>query len=151
MHDTNENLIQTVSEAFLQTVPAAQRALRSRLAKAVQGKVSIPQYRVLVSLLDQPGMTLKLLAEGEGVEPATMSRTVEGLVHRGWVSRAVSSDDRRAVALEITDAGDHVVRELRSHLAAGLQEHFAHWKKDDLRSLLGALNLLAFDPLSFAH
>lgn len=58
-----------------------------------------------------PGLRQGALARALRIKPAHMTKLVRGLEDRGLVRRRIPEDDRRAVALDLTEAG-------RSHVAA---------------------------------
>jgi DNA-binding MarR family transcriptional regulator len=63
------------------------------------------QREVLEHLSDVRGMNLRQLAWHTGVTASTMSITIDRLVQRGFVVRAVDAADRRRVELRLTAAG----------------------------------------------
>ncbi len=66
--------------------------------------LTMDQVRLL-NLLSHEPRTLGELAAGHGVTPSTMSRSVDVLVRREWISRESDPSDRRQVILRLTDAG----------------------------------------------
>lgn len=75
------------------------------------------QYSALVSLhsLTKQNATpsQKALADYTGLQPIYISRLVRTLEGDGYVSREVSSDDSRAVALTLTESGRETALEAR--------------------------------------
>jgi DNA-binding MarR family transcriptional regulator len=63
------------------------------------------QREVLDHLSDRHGMGMRQLAAHMGVTASTMSITVDRLVQRGFVVRAIGAEDRRRVELRLTPAG----------------------------------------------
>jgi len=76
------------------------------------GTVTVPQCVVLQKLLEEPG-DISSLAERVGVTMSAMTRLVDGLERRGWVTRVRSDDDRRKVVVQLTDDGRHEAARLR--------------------------------------
>ncbi len=95
------------AKLLLETLPAVKRGLRDamRPPKAPEHEpLTMDQVRLLKILRHEP-RSLGELAGRHGVTPSTMSRSVDVLVRRGWVSRESDPADRRQVILQLTDAG----------------------------------------------
>jgi MarR family transcriptional regulator, organic hydroperoxide resistance regulator len=69
-----------------------------------------PQYLVMLALWERSPRTLRDIGEALLLEPATLSPLLKRLESAGYVTRARSSTDERALDIELTDAG----RALRS-------------------------------------
>ncbi|HTP40501.1 MAG TPA: MarR family transcriptional regulator [Steroidobacteraceae bacterium] len=84
------------------------------------------EYRVLMILFSQPdgmGHPTELCA-GAAQSPANMTRLIDSLVARRLVGRSPGVEDRRRTALQITPAGDALVRQVLPHLANTLRNVF---------------------------
>jgi DNA-binding MarR family transcriptional regulator len=62
------------------------------------------------------------LSEALNLPPPSVTRTVERLVERGWVTRRRGRDDRRRVDLELTAAGRTSLDEARAVLSQALAD-----------------------------
>jgi DNA-binding MarR family transcriptional regulator len=80
--------------------------------------------------------SVKDLAEGLGLSLPAASRTVDGLLRRGYLERREDEQDRRVKRLTLTAAGRDAVERLNRARLAGL-EGFASTLSDDQRSRLG--------------
>ena len=67
--------------------------------------LSIPQFRTLVLIDDQPTASLSAVAENLGSSLPTASRIVSGLVTKGLTVRDTCSEDRRQCSLRLTPTG----------------------------------------------
>ncbi|MDH7481232.1 MAG: MarR family transcriptional regulator [Armatimonadota bacterium] len=90
---------------MLDIIPQVMRLIRSEIRKRKPAELSVPQFRVLAYLRHHEGASLSDLAEHTGLTLPTMSRMVDGLVARKYVTRENSSDDRRRIALRLTHNG----------------------------------------------
>jgi len=63
------------------------------------------QFAALVALRDNPGVDQATLAQLIAYDRATIGGVVDRLERKGWVSRAVNKDDRRARQLSLTPEG----------------------------------------------
>jgi len=104
-----------VAEADLVTaVLTASRVLVSVSARSlgsVAEALTLPQFRMLVLLHSRGGMNLSRLAEQLAVNPSTAMRMIDRLQAAGMVVRDVNAQDRREVAIRLTEQGAAVVAE----------------------------------------
>lgn len=70
----------------------------------VQVELTLPQYRVL-ALLSEGSAVSSALAQRLAVRPPSVTAVIDGLVVRGLVERRHVADDRRCVALTLTEEG----------------------------------------------
>jgi MarR family transcriptional regulator, organic hydroperoxide resistance regulator len=70
-----------------------------------------PQYLVLLALWDRSPRTVRDLAETLRHEPATLSPMLKRLEALGYVTRARSTRDERALAVDLTDKGRDLRKE----------------------------------------
>lgn len=82
-------------------------------------------------------LSVKDLSERMGLSLPAASRTIDGLLHRGWVERREDEHDRRMKRVGITDDGREVVRAIARARLAGLQR-FAETLTDEQRDRLAA-------------
>jgi len=91
--------------AILEAVPVAVQFLRTEMRSHRGADLSVPQFRALALLGRSHGASLSLVADFLGLSLPATSRLVNGLVADGLVTRRVSTDDRRQVALSLTARG----------------------------------------------
>src|SRR5690349_7626177 len=82
---------------------------------AVRHRISLPEWRVLVTLANHPGSTGAQIVERWAMQPMTASRAVRQLKRRGWIERKVLSADRRSFALWLTERGRAALRRAGPH------------------------------------
>jgi DNA-binding MarR family transcriptional regulator len=87
-------------------------------------------------------LTMRELAEAEGVRSATMTGIVTGLEQQGLVRRRPDDRDRRAVRVEATTAGRTTLTRGRRARIAAIAARFADLSPDDLALLWRAGELL---------
>ena len=95
------------------------RVIRSELRALAKSQFTVPQYRILVHLLDGP-LNNGQLAEIQGVSVAAMSRMVDGLVKRDLLKRIEASTDRRQTYLGLTNLGQCTVEKLIRNVQKGM-------------------------------
>jgi len=118
---------------------AVSRAFADALAEAGG---SLPMWLILTSLMGESWPAQQHLARAMRIEGPTLTRHLDGLEEAGLVVRRREPQDRRAVRVELTDAGRAKHAELRQaviafnrRLTAGLGEG----ELDQLRGLLERL------------
>jgi MarR family transcriptional regulator for hemolysin len=102
----------------------------------------MPTWFILSNLLGTEWRTQHELARALHIEGPTLTRHLDGLEEEGLVVRRRDPKDRRAVSLELTEAGRekhaellHAVQAFNRRLLAGLSAE----EIDELRTLLGRL------------
>ncbi|MEK6541877.1 MAG: MarR family transcriptional regulator [Pseudomonadota bacterium] len=97
---------------------AARLFRRNFDARIKQLGVTGPQWRVLVIVVRNPGITQRAAAELLEVEPITLSRKVDLLEQAGLIERRAVSGDRRARALFLTNHAAPLVEAMRAEALA---------------------------------
>lgn len=67
------------------------------------------QTSAMAVLANQGPLKIGELAAFEKVQPPSMTRIVDGLEQRGYVTRSAAEHDRRTCVVQLTDAGLEVV------------------------------------------
>jgi DNA-binding MarR family transcriptional regulator len=104
-----------VSEPAVQALMLASRAfvgLAARSLAAVDGEVTLPQFRTLVVLAVRGPQRSIDIAEELRVNPSTGTRMCDRLIRKGLVRRMRSTTDRRVVRLRLTQAGQDIVEQV---------------------------------------
>ncbi|MGW0629160.1 MarR family transcriptional regulator [Streptomyces sp. NPDC002758] len=83
------------------------------------------------------------LARAEGVSQPGMTQLVTRMEHDGLVRRIASTDDRRGVLVEATDAGADLVRQRRAERTGALRELMDRLDPQEQSAVLIALPALA--------
>jgi DNA-binding MarR family transcriptional regulator len=83
--------------------------------------------------------TVAELARTLQSDPGAMTRALDRLEAKGLVARTRSSEDRRVVNLELTEAGREVAKVVPAVLAEVLNLHLAGFTEAEWRSLLDML------------
>ena len=115
-------------DALVDAVMTASRALLAVAARslaAVDEDVTLPQYRALVVLAQYGARRPADLAASLNVTPSTATRMCDRLVAKGLIDRERAEDDRRAVAVALSRAGEDLVRDVTRRRRAELAELLA--------------------------
>ncbi|HTX10242.1 MAG TPA: MarR family transcriptional regulator [Solirubrobacteraceae bacterium] len=73
------------------------------------GGLTLSQYGLLELLADRQSARVQELAAHAGITPSTATRILDALQRRGVVERTRSDEDRRAVAVSLTEDGRQLV------------------------------------------
>lgn len=92
-----------------QASQAVSREFRSCLAAA---DVSVIEWRVLSTLSDHPQMSIGQLTEIVMCKQPTLSKAIDRMEAKAWVTRSLSRKDRRVIAVTIDKAGMKITRKL---------------------------------------
>jgi DNA-binding MarR family transcriptional regulator len=144
-------------DAVTQAVLTASRllvAVSARSLAAVEERVTLPQFRMLV-VLDTGGATkLVTLAEQLQVAPSTAMRMIDRLIAAGLAERHANPSSRRETLLQLTEEGRRTVREVtgrrRSEIAA-VVERLTPVQRLALVEALTAFNQAGAEPLAPAQ
>ena len=83
----------------------AQAVRRARGSAAANGGLTLSQYGLIEGLTTQPSARVQELAGNAGITPSTATRILDALERRGIVERTRTAEDRRVVAVSLTEQG----------------------------------------------
>ena len=92
----------------------------SRLLEHAGTDLTLPQFRLL-AMVARGDERATALAGRLSLSKPTITAAVDGLVERGLVARAVVVGDRRAVNIQITDAGRFSLEAAEGRMAERIQ------------------------------
>ncbi|WP_338676484.1 MarR family transcriptional regulator [Streptomyces sp. SCSIO 30461] len=104
-------------DAVTRAVLTASRllvAVSARSLAAVEERVTLPQFRLLVVLSTGGPAKLVVLADRLGVNPSTAMRMIDRLIAAGLAAREANPVNRRETVLRLTDDGRALVDDVTS-------------------------------------
>ena len=101
------------------------------------------QVSLLAVIKQQPGLSMRALAEHERMSPPALSKYVAKLEQAGLVTRAPVGADRRRVGLVLTPEGARVLRSVKSKRTAWLAARLRGLSPDELAAVDSAIEPLA--------
>lgn len=140
MHDFQATPDQV--SALRSAVLILSRRLRNQRAG---GELSPSEIAVLAKVVPE-GITPGDLARQEHVRPPSMTRTIEALERKGFVTRQQHPHDRRQVLVTRTPAGDDYIllsRQIRTAWLGGQVGKLPEQRRAELLAAIDALTLLA--------
>jgi MarR family transcriptional regulator, transcriptional regulator for hemolysin len=124
----------------LQLANTARTVSRAFNAVLAREGASLPTWLILTALRGEQWRTQLELARSLGIEGPTLTRHLDGLERTGLVERRRDPKDRRAVQVEITDAGVQLHHRLRGDVIAfdqRLRDGLTEDELEGLRDILG--------------
>jgi DNA-binding MarR family transcriptional regulator len=103
----------------------AQAVRRARGATAANGGLTLSQYGLLEGLESRSASRVQDLAGDAGITPSTATRILDALERRGVVRRARSLEDRRVVAVSLTDLGRELLSDQQEWLRGRQRAFYA--------------------------
>ena len=122
--------------------PIVLRIARQLRKETEQFGVTSRQATLLFLVKASPGLTLRALAEAEGISAPALSAHVDRLETAGHLVRVRDAVDRRRVGLELTPKGERLIRSIRERRTAWLAERLEELEPDELRAIEGAIEAL---------
>jgi DNA-binding MarR family transcriptional regulator len=116
--------------------------LNRQLRQQDQSGLSATLGAALASIYRDGPLTLSQLAATEQVSAPSITRLVDKLVERGFVTRQVDPDDRRVTRVRITAAGRRQLESIRTRRTAWLASRLAELPTEDVARLDAALAVL---------
>ena len=104
--------------------------------------VTSHQATLLWLVKSRPGLSLRELAQAEGISAPSLSAHVDRLEALGLIRRVRSSDDRRRVGLELTSEGRTTLRRVRARRTTWLANRLGRLSDDDRERIESALPAL---------
>lgn len=135
-----------VNEHTTESTLIASRALLGIVARSMVAalhEVTLPQFRALVILSSAGPLRMGAIAERMGTHPSTLSRTVDRLVHGGWVERVINEDSRRETLILLSPKGRQLVDEVSEQRRAQLREILAELTPEAQEKLADAFDVFA--------
>lgn len=135
----SEDVPTTSQEVALADAIARLRRAMRRAARADDpgNELSVAQLELLSCVHENPGSRPSRLARLLRLAPNSVTTLVNGLQARGLVTRSSGGDDRRAVALTLTEDGERAVARWRTTNTAIVRRAFGELSPSS-RALLGA-------------
>lgn len=122
--------------------PVLLRLTRELRHETEQFGITGRQATLLWLVKRSPGLTLRALAETEGISPPALSGHIDRLERAGLVTRVRSTTDRRRVGLELTREGDRLLRSVRERRTAWLAGRLGMLEPEAFRAVTAAIEPL---------
>ncbi|MBI5833299.1 MAG: MarR family transcriptional regulator [Armatimonadetes bacterium] len=131
-----------VARAVMQTSFMGMEMARTTLRRHGHGGLSVPQFRLLITLRELPGLSLAQAAEHMNLSRPAASRLADGLVGRGLVTRETTADDRRRVALGLSDEGRQLLHGVDDMVVAAVADMLGGLSVDEQAIVTASMDVL---------
>ena len=140
-HANKRKQEEAAADLVLDAIPSVNRFICKQMRQHRKG-LSLPQFRTLLHVDQQPNNSLSSLAEYLGSSASTASRIVSGLVAKGLLSRGGSVDDRRELTLVITPRGRAVLDAAWSGAQAAMKDELGGLTPAQRTTLIAGMDIL---------
>lgn len=137
---------QAAQEPFLPVIRELARTFQAFNAyddeHVRQMGLTTPQFDVICTLGNTPGMTMGQLAEKTLVTKGTLTGIIDRLERKGLVRREVPPENRRCFMIVLTPEGDRTFEEVFPAHMAHLKERFRKLNDQELEAIRLSLQTL---------
>ena len=119
--------------------PALLRLARELRRETESLGITSRQATLLSLIQERPGLSLRELASLERISAPSLSAHVDRLESAGLIERVRSGTDRRRVGLELTSAGEQLLRVVRARRTTWLAERLAELAPEQIEALEHAI------------
>jgi DNA-binding MarR family transcriptional regulator len=126
---------------LLDALPPVMWSIRKAM-RSHRGGLSMPQFRAMVMIRNEPDTSLSTVAEHLALSLPTTSRIVTGLVEKGFLKRGGNAEDRRQCSLGITGRGQTVLNAAWSAAQDRLAEQLEQFTPKQREAVAAAVRLL---------
>jgi MarR family transcriptional regulator, 2-MHQ and catechol-resistance regulon repressor len=148
----DETTIDAVTAQLSAVIKHAMLRTQGQMLAAVEELgISLSQLKALGVLEPEQTLSLGGLADQLQLSHPAVSRLVDSLVKRGWVTREEAPEDRRCKLIQITPEGLATYRELAALRISGLRAFVETLTPTELDALAPGLQRLAQRPEIAAH
>jgi DNA-binding MarR family transcriptional regulator len=120
-----------------------QRLLRKRFETRASGLgLSSAQWRLMVRVAKEAGVTQARLAELLEIEPISVSRLVDRMEEGGWIERRADAADRRVRMIFPTEKASAAYADVKSLAGEVYEESLSGVSPEDRRALIRVLDAI---------
>lgn len=137
MNDTGREAVGVILDRFVEGL--FRLMLDHHRAQVVEMDLTVVQAQTLTLLRGSPLATTRLAAS-LGISAPAMTQLTDRLVRKRLIERRSADGDRRAVMIELTPQGKHVVDRFRKRRSEVFTETLSRMKELDRAEAIGALS-----------
>lgn len=119
------------------------RLMRKRFEKrGSRHGLPAAQWRLLVRVVKEEGISQARIAELLEVEPISVSRLIDRMEEGGWIERRQDPSDRRVRTIHSTEKSREAYEEIKSHAGEVYEEALAGVPEEARAMLMSALDAM---------
>jgi len=128
-------------------IASVNRQLEDELAEALRPDgIPIEQFRILASLAEQDGRSMRALADAVLVDPASLTKIIDRMVADALVYRAPAPEDRRKVLIFLSSKGTALHDKVKGALGVQQRHLTGRLSEDKVKKLAVLMRELASPP-----
>ncbi len=127
---------------ILDVIPLVMRDIRSQMRSHREAYLTIPQFRTLLFVSRNVGISLSQVADHIGLTLPSASKLVDELIRGGLMTRQEQPSDRRRVSLAVTQHGAKLLEAAREETLAYLADKMERVSTIDRETVLKAMKAL---------
>ncbi len=132
---------QEIAKKIIENIPQVMRLLRKEMRQNVRGKLTIPQFRLLLRLDHTPSSQSEL-AQWLGVAPPTMSKMIDSLLKNNLITREYEEKNRRKQKIDLTAKGKALIQTQQKAAIEMFSAKIKKLNKTEKEKLNSGLNIL---------
>lgn len=111
--ENNNNTADKSTQMLLSFWHIQKEMMRTVRNTAQSNQLSMPQYTVLLAMIQQDEMMQKQVHRLTNLPKSTLSQAIDGLVENGILERKPVETNRRKMELEISAAGKSLIKQMQ--------------------------------------
>ncbi|TAE28581.1 MAG: MarR family transcriptional regulator [Candidatus Kapaibacterium sp.] len=104
--------------------------------------ITIDQWLILKTIQENDNLAQQTIAEKVFKDVASITRIIEILVKKGYISRSFHNDDRRRFALAITKEGEKIIDKVLPIIEQNRAQALTSLSEKDVKTLQKLLTIL---------
>lgn len=104
--------------------------------------ISMVQSHIIYLIKKYQGISLIGLADILGLDKSTMSRHIQGVIKDGYVISESSAEDKRVMALHLTNKGEDMYRRISASMHEYITYLFNQIPEDKVNQVIESLEIL---------
>lgn len=130
-------------DRFWETVPPLWGQVRVHIRAVATAKfdITVEQFHVLRYVRRGPG-SMSELALAKNISRPAISQAAEALVRKGYVRRAARPTDRRYIELELTRAGEDLLKAVFDETRSWMEDRMSMLTVEELEKVSEAMQAL---------
>lgn len=137
--------MEKLNDITFYTIDKAIRTYRIYAQKRLKEngfKITIDQWLIIKSILENPGISQLELGEKVFKDNASVTRIIELLVKANYLERTVNTNDRRKSNLTVTNEGKTIIEEVNEIVLQNRQTALKGVSQEELQILNNVLRII---------
>lgn len=127
--------MEKLNDIIFYNIDKAIRTYRMYAMKKIREngyKITIDQWLIIKSILENPKITQQELAKNVFKDNASVTRIIEILVKSNYLNRAIDTNDRRKSILSVTKEGIEIIEKVQNLVLENRKEALQGITQEDL-------------------